>query len=462
MPGETPEMAAARLGGTYVPPEEDEARLETGRKRGVREIASRALAATNGALLNGLPVLGAATDTAKDLGGPQALAVGAAASLLDPSVRDYLREKYLRHEAEWRGISTQSGAEHPGFYVAGAVVPALASGGGTMGSRLALSAGQGAASGALGSDSSVLTEPGEMAKDAVTGGAIGLAGGGVGEALGAGMRGIGNWAAATKAKMDAVKLAAIQKAVDDAVASLKGKFSAEVQKGSRLLENTGRSAGGQPLASGPTVVNPSLQARAFSMLSGPGAKDLNESVLANTLDAIPQQVADINGAKAAWRAAAVDAPKEVSRRYSEYLTTPLTAPLTTWARSQLPRQAAGALIGGTIYGAGELTDSNALRAAGGAAYGGVAGAPGAYRAMQSLLGSAPVVGALSRSAAASAGAIPKALTVANAAQGAGDNVDRNREAISNAIDWVRQKTGKTPASKSDLASSAFVLGQGGQ
>ena len=102
---------------------------------------------------------------------------------------------YIKGRDESRKLNEMAQAQNPGSYLAGNVGGSIASGiatGGigtaTMPARLGMAAGQGALAGLGGAEGSASNQ----LKETVTGAGLGLAGGAVGEAAGAGIKALGN------------------------------------------------------------------------------------------------------------------------------------------------------------------------------------------------------------------------------------------------------------------------------
>lgn len=422
--GETPEQAAARLGGHFVTPEETAQRLGGVASKVGRAIASPIIAAAQGFTRNWGDELAAIGDTLgqaeRDPNSPMRTGpLPRPLGMLNPGALEYLRAKLAANQRDWQAITDTATSESPVSYLVGAVAsPSPVGKLGLLG-RLATGAGMGAVAGAGGSRAHLAAgdSPAELAKDTRTGAGIGLAAAGIGEALGAGARGIGNWASKQRAAMDAAKAAAIADDVNSGVASLEGKYGSAVQQASRTTENLQRASSGLPPvgSGGPSIVDPSLAMRANLALSDPTTRAVNEGVIEASLARLPQQTSAVAAAKSAWQTAAADAPNAIAKKIAEYQGQTLLDPLKTWAKSQIPRQAAGALFGGGLYAAGEATDTPWLKAAGPAAYATIAGAPGAYRAAQNFLGSPQAVSALGTAAGLTGVALQQASSAASTA-----------------------------------------------
>jgi len=200
-----------------------------------------------------------------------------------------------------------------GYQVAGSVLSSGLAAPESMAARLGLSAGLGA----VGAGAESGGDLGEMAKGA----GIGLVAGGVGEALGAGVRKLGAklWSTADEAlaRQAAKDVATVEKEI----ASLSGQLGGETQKGSRMLENIQRGAAGVTETGGAGAVGDELQGKLIAALREPKAQALAEKVATGALEKFPGQKATIERLEAELAAKAAGAAEEAAKRTSDYFAT---------------------------------------------------------------------------------------------------------------------------------------------
>lgn len=399
-PDETPQQAAARLGGHYVPPEESgriaAAQSEAASKAGLAPLRAFGQGFTKNwgdELLAGAKTLGQVA--------------------LSPSALATIRERLDANRGAEERAAAEATADYPIPYLAGALASPNPLGKAGLLSRLLAGAGWGAVAGAGGSEAG----SGRLLEDTARGAGIGAVATGVGEGLGALAGGIGRGAQVRKDALDAYNIRKIEEAVAGDVASAEGKYGSAAQQASRTTENIQRASSGLPLANpgGPSAVDPSLQREALLALTGQTTREVNENVLRNSLERLPKLNAAVQAAKDTWQTVAAAAPGETARRIAEYQGRTILDPLRTWATSQIPRQAFGAAVGGTMYGAGSIFDIDWLKTAGATSYATIAGAPGAYKAIQNVAGSPQALGALSGAAGAAQGLLRQQAGMATTA-----------------------------------------------
>lgn len=189
------------------------------------------------------------------------------------------------------------------------------------------------------------------AKGALLGGGLGAALGGVGVAAEKGRAALLNKAQRGLAAADDKAKALARDVVEEEVKSAKGDYGAEVQKGSRQLENLIRLR---------DDVTPEMRQQIDDILGSDEGKRLIEGVVGNTLEAAPGQLGAISSKRAAFetlasgaddaiaaRAAAIASPREafnqVKARAARY-----GAP----AIGRIVGGAAGGIVGGPVGIAG--------------------------------------------------------------------------------------------------------------
>lgn len=206
-----------------------------------------------------------------------------------------------------------------GYDIAGKVLSAPVAPAGAIG-RMGVSAILSGVEAAADSDVD-LTKPGasleRFAADVSLGAAIGGAGAGVGEALGAGLRKLGSKAADVATKAFRRQEAADAKAIEKGLKSLAGELGAETQKGSRFIENVQRGTGG---------------------IQDPAALQLAQGVLQRNEAAIPGQLAVIAGKETALAAATATATSDAKAATRAYFDKGLwTGEILPKLKQQAPR-----------------------------------------------------------------------------------------------------------------------------
>lgn len=265
-----------------------------------------------------------------------------------------------------------------GYQIAGSVLSSGLAAPESMTARLGLSAG-------LGGLNAAAESGGDLEKTA-EGAGIGLVGGGVGEALGYGVRKLGAklWGSAADALAN--QTAKDAQAVEKEIASLTGELGAETQKGSRMLENMQRGASELPTGAGTSAaVGPQMQGQLAAALHTPGAQELAEKVAGSNLAKFPGQKAAIDRLEAELVTKQAGAAAEAAKRTSDYFATPLwQSEIAPRLRTLAPRfglAATGAALG---EGYGALTGSDSHE---GAFVGAVLGAPGVRAMMKNIASS---------------------------------------------------------------------------
>jgi hypothetical protein len=200
-----------------------------------------------------------------------------------------------------------------GYQLAGSVLSSGLAAPESMAGRLGVSAGLGAVGAGAESDGDL----GEMAKGA----GIGLVAGGVGEALGAGVRKLGAklWTTADDAlaRQAAKDVATVEKEV----AALEGTLGANVQKGSRYSENLQRAISGIPEEGGLGAVSGELRAEAIAALRESGSQATMERVARSSIKKLPGQAKTIDELEAELIAKSAGAADEAKKRTADYFAT---------------------------------------------------------------------------------------------------------------------------------------------
>ena len=219
---------------------------------------------------------------------------------------------YVAERDKLRADNEAARKAHPVLYgageVAGGIVPAagmaVATGGTSVAPVLAraalpMAAGQGAVQGAGLSNAD---SAGGVARDAALGGGLGVAGYGVGSALGSAGRGLSRFfrGKATEASAQAAEKAAQE--VADNIKSATGSLGGEVQKGQRMVENLRRLA-------------PDLTPEEQAVMS-----KLEDRLAASTREALPSQAATIEARDAELAALKSGASDALAARKAELLS----------------------------------------------------------------------------------------------------------------------------------------------
>lgn len=223
-------------------------------------------------------------------------------------------ERYRSARDFYRNRNAAAQKSHPGTYltteIVGGAAPAVAAGVPATGAKaLALAAGQGAAQGAGYSDAS---SGQQLASDTALGGALGVAGYGAGKVLGKAADAVRR-SGADRAGLGAAR-AGTQAAgeVAEQIGSARGELGAEVQKGSRYVENLMRLR---------ESMTPEQQAL-YSQLEASGVvPGLQQAVAQSTLERLPSQAATIAGKQGALDALTKAAP-DLARERTQQLLTP--------------------------------------------------------------------------------------------------------------------------------------------
>lgn len=246
---------------------------------------------------------------------------------------------YREGRDEERARLAQAEADHPNLYlggeIGGAVATALIPGGGakaagtlSKGARLLRTAkgagrlaGQGAIQGAGYSDAS---DSEELAGDTALGAGVGLAGRAFGKGLGWAGRKIGGLGRALidRGTQRAEEQAA--KEVADELASAAGKAGAEVQKGSRYVENLMRLE---------EAMTPEQRALYAQLQASGVVPNLQQSVAGSTLSALPQQASTIAARQAELAALQQGAQKATEDRAADLLAPKALADTKSFLKS---------------------------------------------------------------------------------------------------------------------------------
>jgi hypothetical protein len=226
-------------------------------------------------------------------------------------------EQFKRDLAARRAYTTSAKEANPDTYfaaeLAGGAIPGtvgtIATGGA---GALPMAVGQGALAGAGYSDAD---SAGGLARDALVGGGVGLAGHAIGSGLGAAMSRLRGFAASRVGQ--AASRAAAQASEEEAakIASLAGKYGGELQKGSRIGENLGRYG---------TKLSPAEQAAADAVKA---------RVESGSLAALPGQAGTIDASEQALRAAQAGAPQAIAQRTAELSKPSFGADALSFAKS---------------------------------------------------------------------------------------------------------------------------------
>jgi hypothetical protein len=280
-------------------------------------------------------------------------------------------ERYHNAREFYRKLNTGAETQHPAAYmtgqVAGAVAPAIATLGASApaaaagGSRLlpgaiqaAKIAGQGAIQGAGYSDA---TTARGLAGDTALGTGLSLAGGAIGKSLG-GLASKVAGRAGEKLGLATAK-AGTQAAEDVAapIASATGELGAEVQKGSRYVENLMR------LQESMTPAQKAL----YQQLEQSGVvPNLQQAVAQSTLERLPGQAGAISSKQAALEALQQAAPQAVKERAAQLMQPQLGKDALSFAKSYAEPlvMAYGAGKAAELAGMDEKSQHNAEMVAG--------------------------------------------------------------------------------------------------
>jgi hypothetical protein len=282
------------------------------------------------------------------------------------------RERYQHARDYYRARNKAAEEANPGTYLAGEVVggtaPLLATGGGGAaakaaggGVRLApalAAAGQGVVAGAGYSDARDLTQ---NAKDAALGGALGAGGSVVSQKVGGLLSRIGSRAGAKEAAAAARAGAQAAEDVAAPIASARGELGAEVQKGSRYVENLMRLQ---------ESMTPEQRALYQELVDKGIVPDLQRAVAGSTLERLPGQAATIAEKGATLEALQSAAPQAVKDRAAQLMqpqfgkdaasflksyAEPLVAAygankVAEWVGADPEQRAGAAAVAGIVFG----------------------------------------------------------------------------------------------------------------
>ncbi len=295
---------------------------------------------------------------------PQIAGVGEAAAALGQG-RDVGEAYRKKRDETKRTIEAAREEAGIGYDILGQIPAALVNPASVAG-RVALSGGLGVVNAAAASDVDLTREDadlGKFATDIGTGAAIGTAAAGLGEGVGAAIGKLGGLVKGNAAKAIATQTAKDAALVEKEVASLTGKAGAEIQKGSRLIENLQRGLEGIPDIE--------------------GARELAEGVLASNRATLPGQLATIEAAKATAEAARLAAPGKAADMTRDYFAAPLfqTEVLPRLRQTLAPRFGLAA-VGLVMGGAADLLTGGDGRSGGFA--GAVLGAPGMMQMLRNV------------------------------------------------------------------------------
>lgn len=250
---------------------------------------------------------------------------GGAQALLEKlrGAHEALGDLYVKHRDESRKNFDKAREANPSAYtagnIAGAILPnaalAIGTGGVSIPEQLAL----GATSGALTAAGDAKEMDAQAAQDialgGVTGGALGVVGGGLGK-LGA--KAIGKVGQGVE-KLAAPRLAAAEEALAtrgateaaEGVASARGTAGKAVADANATLR-TLREALADP------GVSPERKQAVQAFLESPAGAELREAVVGNALEAAPDKVGAAQNAKALYQAAMEQEPEEAKRLAERY------------------------------------------------------------------------------------------------------------------------------------------------
>jgi hypothetical protein len=229
---------------------------------------------------------------------------------------DTFGERYENAKGFYRGRNAQAEQANPGTYltgqIAGAVAPTLLGSPASGVKAIAQAAGQGAAQGAGYSE----REGFGLASDTAFGAGLGLLGHGTGKVVGkVGSAAVGKGRDLVRAGTARAGVQA-SKEVAEEVASAAGKYGAEVQKGSRQVENLMR-------------LDPAMTPQQRALYQGLQQQGivptLQQSVAQSTLDALPSQAGTIATRQAELAALQQNAPQAVASRAKQLLTPQVKA-----------------------------------------------------------------------------------------------------------------------------------------
>lgn len=244
----------------------------------------------------------------------------------DPSTT--FRDEYRAGRDVERGNLAAASKSHPGYYLGGEIAGAVASAGRGAAAkgapilkRIAVSAGQGALQGAGYSDA---TTAAGIAGDSALGAGLGTAGYAVGQGLGRAASWLTRKGASLVARGTQRAADQAEKEVAEQLASAAGKTGAEVQKGSRFVENLMRLE--ESMTPEQRAVYAQLQAAGVI----PG---LQRAVAQSTLDSLPSQAGAIAARKAELAALQQAAPEAISSRANELLTPQVKADTKSFLKS---------------------------------------------------------------------------------------------------------------------------------
>jgi hypothetical protein len=182
------------------------------------------------------------------------------------------------------------------------------------------------------------------AKDALIGGATGLAAGGIAKGVGAGLSWVGKKAAEKMGLATAKAGSQAAQEIADQIASARGELGSEVQKGSRYVENLMRLR---------EAMTPE-QLALYSELEAKGiVPNLQQTVAQSTLERLPDQAATIAAKKAALTTLTENASTAAEQRAQELLKPQFAKDAASFAKSYAEpvlATAAGHALAGPVGG----------------------------------------------------------------------------------------------------------------
>jgi hypothetical protein len=276
------------------------------------------------------------------------------------STGDTYGDRYRRAREFYRNRNAAAEASNPGTYLAGELTGAVAAPGGAV-RGLGRAVGQGAAWG-LGYSDADLTrgEVGDVATDMATGAAFGVAGHGAGKILRRGLGRLAARGAAREATATARAGAQASGEVAEQLASARGGLGAEVQKGSRYVENLMRLEGS---------MTPEQRALYAQLEASGVVPNLQRAVAGGTLERLPGQASTIAAKQAELAALQAAAPAAVMERTRALLTPQVRAD----ARSLFKSYGEPVIAATLGYKAADLAGADPETKAGAAAVAGLLG-----------------------------------------------------------------------------------------